>query len=80
VDQGGVAGVARAEVLARHDDVAVRPIAWEELMRADEIFLSSSVRGIVPVSALPERELAVGAQARALQAAWRALGLQPEAA
>ncbi|MGH8326157.1 MAG: aminodeoxychorismate lyase, partial [Steroidobacteraceae bacterium] len=53
VDRCGVAGVARAEVLARREDVVVRQIEAEELMRADEIFLSSSVRGIVPVRALP---------------------------
>jgi 4-amino-4-deoxychorismate lyase len=80
VDRCGVAGVARAELLARHADVVVREMVWEELMRADEMFLSSSVRGIVPVSALPDRALAVGPQTRALQAEWRALGLLPGAA
>ncbi|HEX7112164.1 MAG TPA: aminodeoxychorismate lyase [Mizugakiibacter sp.] len=71
----GVAGVARAEVLERHADAEVRDIAVEELMQADEIFLTSSVRGILPVRALPGRELAPGAFARGLQRAWRALGL-----
>ncbi|MCE5233966.1 MAG: aminodeoxychorismate lyase [Mizugakiibacter sp.] len=75
LDRCGVAGVARAEVLARHAQAEVRDIGVEELMRADEIFLSSSVRGILPVRALPGRELAPGAWARALQDAWRALGL-----
>jgi 4-amino-4-deoxychorismate lyase len=48
-------------------------------MQADEIFLCNSVRGIVPVRALADRELAVGACTRGLQAAWHALGLSPQA-
>lgn len=75
LDRCGVAGVARAEVLARYPRTEVRDITVEELMQADEIFLTSSVRGILPVRALPGRELAPGAFARALQRAWRALGL-----
>lgn len=73
VDRCGVAGVARAELLARRDDIVVRGIGKEELMRADEIFLCNSVRGIVPVCALVGRELAVGERTRELQAAWRSL-------
>lgn len=75
LERCGVAGVARAEVLARHADAEVREITVEELMQADEIFLTSSVRGILPVRALPGRELAPGAFARDLQRTWRALGL-----
>lgn len=71
----GVAGVARAEVLARRD-VEVRNLTWEALMRAEEIFLTSSVRGIVPVRAVDAREFAVGPMTRSLQREWQALGLQ----
>jgi 4-amino-4-deoxychorismate lyase len=46
----------------------------EDLMRADEIFLTSSVRGVLPVRALDGRLLRVGRHARAAQAHWRALG------
>lgn len=80
LDQCGVAGVARAEILARYPDAEVRGIGREEMMQADEIFLSSSVRGVLPVRELDGRAFAPGPFARGMQAHWRALGLSPEAA
>ncbi|HEY3521564.1 MAG TPA: aminodeoxychorismate lyase [Rhodanobacteraceae bacterium] len=81
LDRCGVAGVARAEVLAALPQTRVRDITREELMQADEIFLTSSVRGILPVRELPGRTLAPGPHARAMQAHWRELGLiDPERA
>lgn len=74
----GVAGVARAELLSLHPDCEIRDLSLDELMNADEIFLSSSVRGIVPVTALDARRWPVGAVARAAQAHWCALGLTLE--
>ena len=70
----GVAGVARAEILEHLAATEVRAVAMKELMHADEIFLTSSVRGILPVRALPGRELAPGPVARALQSHWRVIG------
>ncbi|HET6911896.1 MAG TPA: aminodeoxychorismate lyase [Rhodanobacteraceae bacterium] len=78
LDLCGVAGVAREEILARHPDTEVREIGREELMQADEIFLSSSVRGILPVRELDGRAFAPGPFARALQAHWRTLAPLPE--
>jgi len=75
----GVAGVARAEVLAQRA-CEVRDLEMEELLRADEVFLSNSVRGIMPVTVLDERRWPVGPVARELQAHWRALGLIEDAA
>ena len=75
----GVAGVARAEVLAQRA-CEVRDLEMEELLQADELFLSNSVRGIMPVTALDERRWPVGPVARELQAHWRALGLIEDAA
>ena len=74
LDRCGVAGVARAEVLALRE-CEVRDVSLEELMQADEVFLTNSVRGILPVSALRDRRWPIGHVARALQAHWRALGL-----
>jgi 4-amino-4-deoxychorismate lyase len=74
LDRCGVAGVARAQILASRPHVQVRPIPLAELRRADELFLSSSVRGILPVRELDGRAFAVGPVTRALQADWRALG------
>ena len=73
VERCGVAGVARAEVLAR-GVATVRDIGLDALVRADEVFLTSSLRGIVPVTAIDGRRLAVGETTRALQAQWRAQG------
>ena len=74
VDRCGVAGVARAEVLARNA-CDVRDLTMSELMQADEVFLTNSVRGIVPVVALGDRAWPVGANALALLEHWHALGL-----
>jgi 4-amino-4-deoxychorismate lyase len=77
VDRCGVAGVARAEVLALQTDVHVVALTLDTLLQADELFLSSSVRGILPVRRLPGREWAPGPVTRQLQAHWLDLGLPP---
>lgn len=73
VERCGVAGVARAQVLSG-GDVVVRDIGIEELRRADEVFLTSSLRGIVPVAAIGATTYAIGTTTRSLQAQWRAQG------
>ncbi len=75
----GVAGAARAELLDRHD-VTVTDMSLPELRQADELFLTSAVRGIVPVRELAGRAWAAGPRTRALQAAWQAAGLPPQGA
>lgn len=79
LDQCGVAGVAREEILAEYPETELREIDREGLMQADEIFLSSSVRGILPVCELDGCGFAPGAFARKMQAHWRSLGLLAEA-
>ncbi|MES2404227.1 MAG: aminodeoxychorismate lyase [Pseudomonadota bacterium] len=74
VDACGVAGVLRGALLEALPDVRVQAMTKEDLMQADEIFLTSSVRGVLPIRLLDERKLRVGRQARAAQAHWRALG------
>ncbi len=73
VEACGVAGVARAEVLSQWPDCRTATIEMDALMQADEVFLSSSVRGILPVRDLDGRALAVGADTRAVQAHFRLL-------
>ncbi|MCK9538322.1 MAG: aminodeoxychorismate lyase [Dokdonella sp.] len=75
LDRCGVAGVARAQVLAWHAGCQVREIEMGDLMLADEVFLTSSVRGVVPVTALDGRSWPVGPLTRTLQGHWRDLGL-----
>lgn len=79
VDRCGVAGVARAEILAGRD-VHVRRLPLDTLEKADEVFLSSSVRGILPLRAVGEQVFPVGPCTRALQQHWRDLGFFRELA
>jgi 4-amino-4-deoxychorismate lyase len=76
----GVAGVARAEVLAVQAAAQVRDIGFDELIRAEEVFLSSSIRGILPVQSVGAKVFAPGTFARGLQRHWRNLGFTLEQA
>lgn len=73
LDRCGVEGVARAEILAR-GGVQVRDLPLDLLWQAEEAFLSSSVRGILPLRMVGETAFAIGPHARALQQHWRDLG------
>lgn len=76
----GVAGVARAEVLASAAHAQVGDFVEAELMRASEVFLTSSVRGILPVQAVGDKVFAPGPVTRAVQQHWRDLGFAMEQA
>lgn len=73
LDRCGVEGVARAEILAM-GDAQVRDLPLDLLWQAEEVFLSSSVRGILPLRTVGEKAFAAGPHARALQQHWRDLG------
>lgn len=74
VDRCGVAGVARAELLAV-GNVVIGPFTVQELVEADEVFLTSAVRGILPVRAFAGRTWQPGPVTRHWQAHWCGLGL-----
>jgi 4-amino-4-deoxychorismate lyase len=78
LDRCGVAGVARAEVLAVCPQARVDELTLAALRGASEVFLSSSVRGILPVRSLEDRTYAPGATTRRLQQHWRDLGFSME--
>lgn len=78
LDRCGVAGVARAEVLAACPQARVGELTLAALRGAGEVFLSSSVRGIVPVRSLDDRDYGPGATTRRLQQHWRDLGFSME--
>ncbi|TAL86247.1 MAG: aminodeoxychorismate lyase [Rhodanobacter sp.] len=80
VDRCGVAGVARAELLAICPQARIGEMTLEALLRASEIFLSSSVRGILPVRSVGERTFQPGPSTRELQQHWRNLGFSREQA
>lgn len=73
LDRCGVAGVMRAQVLKWSNAAQVRPIKMDELMRANEVFLTNAVRGVVPVTALDERRWPVGSVAKSLRRQWTML-------
>ncbi|HEY1589889.1 MAG TPA: aminodeoxychorismate lyase [Rhodanobacter sp.] len=78
LDRCGVAGVGRAEVLAACPQTQVDELTLDALFGASEIFLSSSVRGILPVHSLGERVYVPGALTRQLQLHWHNLGFSME--
>ncbi|GGA18131.1 aminodeoxychorismate lyase [Dyella nitratireducens] len=80
VDRCGVAGVARAAILEAFPNCQVRDVALDEGVRAAELFLSSSVRGILPVQAVGDTVYAPGPVVRAMQQHWRDLGFAMEQA
>jgi 4-amino-4-deoxychorismate lyase len=80
VDRCGVAGVGRAEVLAVCPHAQVGLLSLEALLAASEVFLVSSVRGVMPVRLLASQHYVPGAVARRLQQHWRELGFSMEQA
>jgi len=78
LDRCGIAGVGRAEVLAACPQARITTLAMDALHAASEIFLSSSVRGIVPVRSIASWQYVPGTVARRLQRYWRELGFSAE--
>ena len=78
LDRCGIAGVGRAEVLATDVHPRVARLSLEDLYNASEIFLSSSVRGIVPVRSINTKQFMPSALTRRLQQHWRDLGFPLE--
>ncbi|MBA2078711.1 aminodeoxychorismate lyase [Rhodanobacter sp. PCA2] len=80
LERCGVAGVLRAALLEALPRLEVRDLPLHECLAADELFLSSSVRGILPVQAVGDTVFAPGPVTRAMQAHWRGLGFPMEQA
>jgi 4-amino-4-deoxychorismate lyase len=75
LERCGVAGVARAAIIEALPACQVRDLPLTECLRAPELFLSSSVRGILPVQAVGDTLYAPGPVTRAMQRYWRELGM-----
>ncbi|MEP6898983.1 MAG: aminotransferase class IV, partial [Rhodanobacter sp.] len=80
LDRCGVAGVARAEVLSVCPGAQVDELTLDALRNASEVFLSSSVRGILPVRSLDGRNYVPDKITRDLQRHWHNLGFSMEQA
>jgi 4-amino-4-deoxychorismate lyase len=78
LDRCGVAGVSRAEVLERMPACQIRELPLTQCLTASELFLTSSIRGILPVRGVGDTVYAPGPVARALQQHWRELGFPTE--
>jgi 4-amino-4-deoxychorismate lyase len=67
----GVAGVMRAELLARAQasglSVQIMDITLQDLQQADEVFTSNSLYGIWPVRSYAQQSWSVGPVTRKLQ-------------
>jgi len=57
VDQAGVAGVIREQLLTRFPDIQISALAVDELDQVDAAFLSNSLMGLVPIESLMARPL-----------------------
>lgn len=79
LERCGVAGVCRAALLASagFGPVVERDLDRDALAAADEVILSSAVRGVLPVRRLGARDLRVGPMSRAAQSALAAIGFAP---
>lgn len=71
LDRCGVAGTMRERVLTAAEALglksAVAPLPMTILSRCDEMFLTNSISGVVPVRQINRRSLAIGAVTRRLQ-------------
>ena len=71
LSRNGVAGVMRAELLARAEtagiDVQIKGITSQEMLQADEVFTSNSLYGIWPVRGYATQHWPVGPVTRKLQ-------------
>lgn len=73
LDQCGIAGICRGWLLDE-TQVEVATLERECVQRADELFLTSSLRGILPIARLDGRQWKPGPMTRRLQhALWRAV-------
>ncbi len=75
LSQSGVAGVMRAQIMAAARDLGLRceerRITGPELEQMDEIFLTNSVIGLWPVTALAARSYVIGEISQTIQKAIR---------
>lgn len=78
LDRCGVSGVARAWILrraARLLPVIETDLSRDDVLGADEVFLSNAVRGIVPVQRLGDHRFPVGSVTRRLGYTLASLGI-----
>lgn len=76
LDQCGVRGVVRSQILARFSSrCEQRRIMMDLLQEADEVFICNSIRGIVPITRIDEQAYPIGPVTREVQT-WMLDGLR----
>jgi branched-chain amino acid aminotransferase len=72
-----LAGITRGfilELAQKRFQIDVRDLSLKELLRADEIFLTGTNKGVVPVVQVDEHQIGDGRPGRRTQALWQAMG------
>lgn len=59
-DKDVLHGITRKRVLELEENVAIRPIGYEELLGADEAFITSTTKKILPVSQIGNQKIGQG--------------------
>lgn len=67
VDQAGVAGVMREQLLARCPQIQTKALSVDELDQVEAAFLSNSLMGLVPIQSLMARPLPLHADIHLFQ-------------
>lgn len=80
IEQSGVAGILRAIIIDLTKQLSVevieKNILPDELLHADEMFVSNSIIGIWPVKKLEQRVFSIGSITKKLQLAYQMLKLK----
>jgi 4-amino-4-deoxychorismate lyase len=75
----GVSGIMRGQIIgllqAESIDCQVRDLTVDELFAAEEVFLTNSQLGVIPVRRCDAQEWAIGSRTRQVQALAAAIGV-----
>jgi branched-chain amino acid aminotransferase len=59
-DQNILHGITRKRVLELDPTIEIRPISFEELLDADELFMTATTKKILPVTMIDDKKIGLG--------------------